>query len=58
MREKRRTAWWGADDRGKGSVTKDIGVAVVGLGWMGQVRSRGYWRFPTTTPIVRSGRGL
>ncbi len=30
--------------RERGSVKKEIGVAVVGLGWMGQVHSRGYRR--------------
>ena len=30
--------------RDRGSMQKDIGVAVIGLGWMGQVHSRGYRR--------------
>ena len=30
--------------RERGNMKKEIGVAVVGLGWMGQVHSRGYRR--------------
>ena len=30
--------------RERGNMKRDIGIAVVGLGWMGQVHSRGYRR--------------
>jgi predicted dehydrogenase len=45
--QRRRTGWGtqsGRTARERVNMKKDIGVAVVGLGWMGQVHSRGYRR--------------
>jgi hypothetical protein len=52
-----RTPSGGRTVRERGNMKRDIGVAVVGLGWMGQVHSRGYRRLFDHYPIARSSRG-